>query len=96
MLKKYKNIIIAVAIIAAGFVAYTFFFTGEPEPVLSTTGTGGGQTVVEQELISLLLELRTITLDTRLLDDPRFQSLRDFNQELIPEPTGRQNPFAPI
>lgn len=96
MFKKYKNIIIIVAVIAAGFVAYTFFFTGESEPVFSTATTNPTETAVEQELLSLLLELRNITLDTRLLDDERFQSLRDFNQELIPQPTGRQNPFAPF
>lgn len=96
MLKKYKNTLVTIAIIAAGFVVYTFFFTGEEEAVLSTAVQNPTQTVVEQELISLLLELRGITLDTRLFDDPRFQSLRDFSQELISEPTGRQNPFAPL
>lgn len=96
MFKKYKNIIIIAAVVVIGFVLYSFFFTGEDTSVLTSENVSPSQTAVEQELISLLLELRSITLETSLFDDPAFNSLQDFSQELVPEAVGRTNPFAPF
>ena len=48
------------------------------------------------DLIALLLELKSIKLDTAILQNPTFLTLQDFSVTLIPEPVGRVNPFAPL
>jgi hypothetical protein len=66
--------------------------TGGESPILTTTenGSQGSATV------SALLDMRSLKLDGRLFDNPAFVSLIDTNKEIIPEPVGRANPFAPI
>lgn len=50
----------------------------------------------DQELVATLLALRAVKLDGSLFSDPGFVSLKDFSTEIIPEPIGRPNPFAPL
>lgn len=50
----------------------------------------------ERDLVATLLQLRTVTLDGTVFSDPAFQSLRDFGSQIVPEPVGRPNPFAPL
>lgn len=95
-LKRYKNILIAAIIIIAAFVAYSLFFTGGEDATLVAEEVDAAEQVVEQELIGLLLELRSIRLNTSLFSDERFQSLKDFSQDVVQEPVGRVNPFAPL
>lgn len=96
MFQKYKKVIlIAVAIILL-FVVYTMFFKKEEEPVLSTTSGVQGLSAENNELISLLSELRSITLEKDIFNNSVFRSLFDFSVILIPEPVSRPNPFAPI
>ncbi len=47
-------------------------------------------------ILSLLNDLKSLTLDDSLFSDPLFTNLVDFSTELTPEPKGRQDPFAPI
>lgn len=96
-LKKYQNIFIIVALVVIAFVGYTLFFAEEgTDASLTVEQAGEVQTEVGQELIGLLLELRSIQLDASLFSDDRFQSLQDFGQEIVSEPVGRPNPFAPL
>lgn len=75
---------------------YSFFFTGNDTRTLVTQDVDPAQAAVEQELIALLLELRSIRLDVSLFDNTDFTSLTDFSQELVAEPIGRENPFSPL
>lgn|SRR3989344_7436672 len=93
--KKYQNVIFIVVAVILGFIAYSYFFTGKETPVLSEE-TVSQATPADQDLISLLLELKAITLDESLFADAAFMSLQDFSKELIPEAVGRPNPFAPL
>lgn len=68
---------------------------GEPEAVLSNTGADS-TSPAEREILSTLLELRGITLDGAILTDPSFRSLQDYSTEIVSEPIGRRNPFAPL
>lgn len=95
-IKKYQNIFVIAGLIVAAFVVYSLFFTGKDNSTLTTEDVSPAQTAVEQELISLLLELRSITLTTDIFADPRFQALQDFSQDIVSEPVGRTNPFAPL
>lgn len=51
-----------------------------------------------KELIALVKVIQHITLDTSVLQDPRFSSLEriPFSAEVLPEEAGRPNPFAPF
>lgn len=95
MLAKYQNIIIIVIVIAVAFGIYSYFFANKSEaPLTAETVAAGNQ--ADQDLISLLLQLKSITLDDSIFSNPTFLSLHDFSQSLVPEPSGRQNPFAPL
>lgn len=97
LFKRYQNVITVGLVVIAAFIAYSIFFTPDTGgPLTAAEVSGGTEGVVEQELISLLLELRSITLDPAFFNDERFRALKDFSQEIIPEPVGRQNPFAPL
>lgn len=95
--KQNQTAILVIVIIIIAFFAYTYFFTGNDESnaVLQTEQVSE-VTPADQDLISLLLELKAITLDEAIFSDPTFRSLQDFSQELVNEPVGRVNPFAPL
>lgn len=50
----------------------------------------------ERELVETLLALRSVTLDGSIFTQPAFMSLKDFGTQIVPEPAGRPNPFAPL
>ncbi len=90
-----KKILLGVGIVAVIFVAYRVFFAQEEEAPLSST-TPSGVPAEEGDLLSLLLELKSISLPQDIFSDPAFATLQDFTVTLAPEPIGRRNPFAPI
>ena len=98
LLRKYKMTLIGLALIAGAFIAYqSYFGGGEGASVLeSKTGSEISASVVGREIVVFLDELQNINLDGSILDDPVFQSLIDFEQEVRAEPVGRNNPFDPI
>lgn len=99
---KKENIFIIVLIAAILIIAFVWFnyFKGENTP--SLTRSGGGSTekeviVAGQEFITLLQSLEKVKLDTSFLNDPVYKKLKDLTPEIIlPEQTGRDNPFLPI
>jgi hypothetical protein len=109
LFQKHKNIFLFGGIFVLLSVGYYVLFGTTSAP---TTGVsrisgsaipGGGASLItaenaqiEEELISELLKLRSIKLDNRIFTSPAFQSLEDFGHELVPEPVGRPNPFAPV
>lgn len=95
---KFKKILIIVIIVVVAFVVYTYFFKGDSDITLLAPERIGEvqKSVVERELLSLLLELRSVKLTGEIFEDPAFQRLNDFGQVLEPQPIGRKNPFAPI
>ena len=92
---RYQCIILFVAVVAVLYGGYMLFFAPSSEEALVATSEQGS-TGADQELIALLLELKSIHLDDALFADPLFKSLEDFGKELVSEPVGRTNPFAPL
>ena len=95
ILKKYQNAVIVFVVIIIAFVVYSFFFAGKATPILSEQ-TVGQANPADQDLISLLIELKGITLDESIFANAAFTSLQDFSKDLVPEAVGRTNPFAPL
>ena len=80
------------------FVIYGIFFKKEPEDefALSVTAKNQTQTQVGAQILSALATLETLKLDIEFFNDPIFKGLKNFNKEPVPQPKGRNNPFAPI
>ena len=96
MFARFKNIFLFLIIFALLGGGYYFFLRGESGDSLLTKTATEGTRPVEQELITLLLQLRSIRLDEGIFASPVFDSLNDFSQPLQAEPVGRPNPFAPL
>lgn len=92
-IQRYSSVLSGIALIAVLYGGYVLFFAPPSEPALTATAA---VTAEDQELITLLLSLKNIRLDESLFSDPLFLALKDFGQELVAEPVGRTNPFAPL
>lgn len=94
-LSRNKFAFAAIVIVIAGFVWYAS--SGVPaEPILTTQGIDDTSGAVDQDLISILLTLRAVSLSGTILSDPSFRGLNDFSKQIIQEDTGRPDPFAPL
>lgn len=102
--KKIFNILISVFVVVLIALIASFFVggavsekTGALAPVGFLTNTElSDESVAGREFLQVLLNLRSLKLDTSLFDDPVFSQLAEFGAPLQPEPRGRTNPFAPI
>lgn len=94
--KKYKNIIIIAVIIVIAAFAYNLFVGKTDDSLLTSEVKGTENSALETDLLSILIDLRSITLDDSIFSNQAFMSLRDFGQDIVPEPVGRENPFAPV
>jgi hypothetical protein len=60
------------------------------------TTESADNSIQDRDLVSTLLALRSVKLDASLFTDTAFSSLKDFSVEIVSEPVGRPNPFAPL
>ncbi len=93
LLRNYQTAIIFVLVVACLYGGYVLFLAPSTESALTVTATAPGP---DQDLVALLFKLKEIRLDNALFADPLFQSLKDFGRDLVSEPIGRPNPFAPL
>ncbi len=56
----------------------------------------GLNNLIGSELLVLLLQIKSINLDTGIFDDNAFTRLKDFGVEIEPQPIGKSNPFTSI
>ncbi len=96
LLQKYKKLFIALLVVVLVFIGFQFFKGNTDTSGLTSQPVAGVVPEEGGDLISLLLELKSIKLDTSILQNPVFLTLQDFSVELASEPVGRLNPFAPI
>lgn len=97
--EKIKNIVLAIVLIIALFIAYSLLFNAEDDGRLLTSESASparGESAIVQEFISLLHTLNNLRLDTKIFEDPVFKALRDESVELQGQSRGRVNPFAPL
>lgn len=87
--------VIGIAILVAGAIWYGMSQGSVGSTSLISTQSIGNSPD-ERELVETLLALRAVTLDGTVFNEPAFLSLRDFGTQIVPEPAGRPNPFAPL
>lgn len=92
-LLRHKYLITIVALLVIGFFWYGS--SDDPSALLSTQSAEQGSPA-EKDLVSTLLALRAISLSGTIFSDPAFRKLKDFSTQIVPEPVGRKDPFAPL
>ena len=93
-----KNVLLALGLAIVLWLGYTLFLKeDESAPLTAQNNFVTSQAARDtQDFLLKLQQLRNIEFRQALFTDPRFQSLIDHRQDLINEPVGRDNPFAPI
>lgn len=92
---KNKFVIIAFGGIILATVVWYSFMRDDSTQLLATEDLTEA-TSVDSDVVGVLLQLRAVSLSGTIFTDPAFQALQDFGSEIIPEPVGRPNPFAPL
>jgi len=93
-LLQHKLILIASGIALAGLVWYGLSPSPVEPDLVPSSGVVGSQT--DQGIIPTLLALRAVKLDGTIFSAPAFTRLNDNSTDIVSEPVGRTNPFAPL
>ncbi len=93
MLSRHLLLTIVIGAVVLGGMWY-FFSSGDSNDELLTT-TVANENPAERGIVDTLLTLRAVSLSGTIFTDPVFAILQDFGSEIVPEKTGRVNPFAP-
>jgi len=92
-MKRSNTTIVFIATLVVAIGAYWYFSTGTEQLPL-TPGTGGNQ--AQTQFQALVSELQPISFNTDIFSDPKFNALIDLRTPVIPESSGRLDPFAPV
>ncbi|MBI4067988.1 hypothetical protein HY413_01100 [Candidatus Kaiserbacteria bacterium] len=95
---KNKMVLIIGGGVMIGLIAW-YTLTGDaiPAGVIQTQRVEQGKVSDEQRaILDTLFQLRAIQLTGTIFNNPAFTSLKDFRTEIVAEPIGRRNPFAPL
>jgi ABC-type oligopeptide transport system substrate-binding subunit len=90
-----KNLLFVGLVILALVVAAYFYFTADrtaDTDLLDSVSVAP----VDGDLLTTLEQLKAISLDEGVFANQVFLSLTDFSRDLVAQPTGRANPFAPF
>lgn len=104
-----KKISIVIGVIVLAFIGYSYMISGSKQGSStgvtkqsvssSQTGSPTGSTQLDgpgKEFVTQLLAIQNIKFNLTLFKDPVFMGLQDYSRELIPQESGRPNPFAPL
>ncbi len=92
---KLLAVLVVVALLIGGWYLFSGPSAAAPASTLTTTQVSGADPG-QQTLVATLLTLRTVKLDGTIFNNPAFLGLKDFSTQIVPEPVGRPNPFAPL
>jgi len=97
-IKQHKLIFIVAIVVLAVALWYGLSQSNAPAPLLTTDAPSGVTLTdpADQQLVGTLLALRAVTLNGSIFTEASFLSLQDFSTTIVPEPVGRDNPFAPL
>lgn len=94
-LSKNTTISIAAGIVVLGVIAYFLWMRPDADPNVSIDGFAP-TTEAQAVFLTLARQLEPVSFDGSVLADPRFLSLVDLKTAIVPEPEGRNDPFAPL
>lgn len=94
-LLQHKFLLILSGLAIAGLVWYGLSPSSTVPDLVPTPGTEGG-TRADPGIVATLLSLRAVKLDGTIFSGTAFTQLEDFSTDIISEPVGRTNPFAPL
>jgi hypothetical protein len=92
-IQRYKTALAFIVILVLLFFGYEIFLA---KPAQQQNSGSSSAQVIGAQILSMLAQIKTISLDGSVLHDSRFAALRDLSPALVPQPVGRRNPFAPI
>lgn len=102
-----KKISIIVVIVILAFIAYSYMISGNSKSSSGVTkqNVAGGTAVTPgsaaldgpgKDFVTQLLAIQNIKFNLDLFSDPVFLGLQDYSRDLVPQESGRPNPFAPL
>jgi hypothetical protein len=93
-ISRTTGIAIALGLILLAAAAYLLMRPADAPSVTTTGGAPGSE--AEAVFLSLTSQLDPVTFDTTILKDARFAALVDIRTAILPEPSGRSDPFGPL
>lgn len=102
LLRKNFAVIGIIVIVVLGGIWYSMSSGSVSQEVAVTEGgvlvasEGDPESSGDPDVLKLLLDMRAIKLDGRLFKSPAFRALQDTGKQILAEPKGRANPFAPV
>ena len=90
--KSTISILVIVALAGLGY----FWWSGNSTPASSSITSSDSQAAVGVQVLNLLNQIQSLSIDTSLFTDPAYKTLVDYSVMIPPVPVGRSNPFAPI
>ena len=91
-----KKLLVVLVIAVILWLGYSVFIKDDEASGVQSAGVSSQASLEAQEFLTKLQQLSAIKIEGSLFSDTRFNALIDFRQELVPEPAGRNNPFAPV
>ena len=92
-----NKLIVIALVVVIGFTGWYALRGGSGSAeLLETQDLTTPTSEADRDLVTTLLELRSVSLDGNIFNDPAFRALADFGSQIVPEPVGRSNPFAPL
>ncbi|PIQ91407.1 MAG: hypothetical protein COV70_03925 [Parcubacteria group bacterium CG11_big_fil_rev_8_21_14_0_20_39_22] len=99
-LLKNKKTLIYIAVVAVLVLGYFLFFSADeetpPAGLVYESRVSEADIILGQRLLTLLAELKAISIDPEFFDSTLFDTLKDYSVPIDEQPVGRRNPFAPL
>ncbi len=92
-INKSTGIFILIGLIVLAAAAY-LLMSGKEGSVLQASATPSS--AAEMQFLSLTQQIDPVEIDTSILGDLRFTRLIDIRTDILPEASGRTDPFAPL
>lgn len=92
-LSKTTGIAIVLGLLVLGAAAYLLL---RPKAEAGLAAAGAPASTAEITFLALTSKIDPVGFDTSVLTDPRFMALVDIRTAILPEASGRQDPFAPL
>lgn len=100
---NHKKILVIIILIILVFVGYGFYVSNKKSSNANVSKQSVTASSVQaslegpgKEFVTQLLAIQNINFKLDLFKDPVYIGLQDFSREIIPQPIGRPNPFAPF